>query len=112
MPASSANGGDLEEPLINIAAGSATNENGTNTNAAAGDDENNQAANATATKKPNNLMAVFLAMVVIGLGNKLFQIFQAIPMHNYPYVFLEHAGIFVCNALHFSHSGLRFFFRV
>ena len=108
MPASSANGGDLEEPLI--AAGSTTDENGGNNTKAAGDDGN---TNATTTKaKPNNLMAVFLAMVVIGLGNKLFQIFQAIPMHNYPYVFLEHAGIFVCNALHFSHSGLRFFFRV
>ena len=38
-----------------------------------------------AAGKGNALLLSFLAMVIVGLGNKLFQIFETIPMHNYPF---------------------------
>ena len=56
----------------------------------------------TAEKKGNALLLSFLAMVVVGLGNKLFQIFETIPMHNYPF-FLSLMTTFVYIPLSFAY---------
>ena len=82
---------DLEQPLVNKAG--ANNEEVAVTN---------DGAAAKKAKKGNSLLSVFLAMVVIGLGNKLFQIFQAIPMHNYPY-FLNVLTTFVYVPVSFAY---------
>ena len=45
-------------------------------------------------RKGNALALSFVLMVIVGLGNKLFQIFQTGPMHNYPF-FLNFLSTFI-----------------
>eukprot|EP00027_Filamoeba_sp_ATCC50430_P014784 CAMPEP_0168564636 /NCGR_PEP_ID=MMETSP0413-20121227/13360_1 /TAXON_ID=136452 /ORGANISM="Filamoeba nolandi, Strain NC-AS-23-1" /LENGTH=380 /DNA_ID=CAMNT_0008596339 /DNA_START=38 /DNA_END=1177 /DNA_ORIENTATION=- len=53
-------------------------------------------------KKTKFLYLSFMAMVVIGLGNKLFQVLQTYPMKNYPY-FLNLLTTFVYIPLSFAY---------
>ena len=53
-------------------------------------------------KSERGLLFSFLAMVIVGLGNKLFQIFETIPMHNYPY-FLSLMTTFIYIPLSFAY---------
>ena len=55
-----------------------------------------------AAGKGNALLLSFLAMVIVGLGNKLFQIFETIPMHNYPF-FLSLMTTFIYIPLSFAY---------
>jgi len=53
-------------------------------------------------QKSRMLLISFLALVVIGLGNKIFQKLQTIPMYNYPY-FLNLLTTFVYIPLGFAY---------
>lgn len=59
-------------------------------------------APAASAKKQQLLLITFLTLVVIGLGNKIFQKLQAIPMYNYPY-FLNILTTFVYIPLSFAY---------
>ncbi|KAH9113386.1 hypothetical protein LEN26_011531 [Aphanomyces euteiches] len=53
-------------------------------------------------KNDRRLPLVFLALIVIGLGNKIFQKLQTIPMHNYPN-FINLLSTFVYIPLSFAY---------
>jgi len=54
------------------------------------------------SKRKNALLLSFLGLVVVGLGNKIFQKLQALPMYNYPY-FLSIYVTFVYIPLSFAY---------
>uniref|UniRef100_A0AAV1UY18 Drug/Metabolite Transporter (DMT) Superfamily n=1 Tax=Peronospora matthiolae TaxID=2874970 RepID=A0AAV1UY18_9STRA len=54
------------------------------------------------TKRDMKLLVSFVAMIFVGLGNKIFQKLQTIPMHNYP-TFLNLLSTFVYIPISFAY---------
>eukprot|EP00283_Hemiselmis_rufescens_P005257 CAMPEP_0173423254 /NCGR_PEP_ID=MMETSP1357-20121228/3633_1 /TAXON_ID=77926 /ORGANISM="Hemiselmis rufescens, Strain PCC563" /LENGTH=224 /DNA_ID=CAMNT_0014386347 /DNA_START=219 /DNA_END=889 /DNA_ORIENTATION=- len=74
---------ESEEPLMEAGRRAELEEAGWSIN-----EEGAGGADAAARRKGDDsfkLLMSFLAMVLIGSGNKVFQKIQTIPMHNYPY---------------------------
>eukprot|EP00946_MAST-07B_sp_MAST-7B-sp1_P005121 g5121.t1 len=96
MAAPSSPDGYADPPLVPVPAPSRRDvtRDGSASVSGAGGEESAGTQEKTGSSKGNALALSFILMVVVGLGNKLFQIFETGPMHNYPF-FLNFLATFI-----------------